>query len=311
MALIVNGQEIDEDVIEAEFAQIKAHYERTLQVACCERDPEFRVYAKRNITARLLLNQAAKAEVEALSEAEIDEAFAELVEEHGGEDRMYYQLGVLNRDPEVVRQGLAEQRRVERLLDSICELPASGDEELREFYESHQDLYLTDEMVRAAHISKTLSGSHSREAVYRQMREIRQRLRRPGVDFMEVAREENQHPEQDVDLGFFKRGEFMEEFEAITFSMDLGEISPVFTTQLGLHICTVLERKEAEPRPFEEVRDTVAEHLIAEARQRQMEAYVEKLKASAKIEDTGWDPEEEEYLKREAEEKAAGEGGGR
>jgi hypothetical protein len=46
MALIINGEHIDEEIIEAEFRQIKGHYERTLQVACCERDPEFRGMAK-------------------------------------------------------------------------------------------------------------------------------------------------------------------------------------------------------------------------------------------------------------------------
>lgn len=49
MPLIINGEEIDEDIVDAEFRQVKAHYERTLQVACCERDPEFRGYAKDNI----------------------------------------------------------------------------------------------------------------------------------------------------------------------------------------------------------------------------------------------------------------------
>ena len=46
MALNINGEHIDDEIIEAEFRQIKGHFERTLQVACCERDPEFRGMAK-------------------------------------------------------------------------------------------------------------------------------------------------------------------------------------------------------------------------------------------------------------------------
>ena len=42
MALIINGEEIDDEVIEGEFRNVKGHYERLLQVACCERDQEFR-----------------------------------------------------------------------------------------------------------------------------------------------------------------------------------------------------------------------------------------------------------------------------
>ena len=51
MALIINGEQIDEEIIESEFRQIKGHFERTLQVACCERDPEFRGKAKDNIAS--------------------------------------------------------------------------------------------------------------------------------------------------------------------------------------------------------------------------------------------------------------------
>ena len=45
MSLRINGEEIDDELIEAEFRQVKGHYERTLQVSCCERDPEFLGYA--------------------------------------------------------------------------------------------------------------------------------------------------------------------------------------------------------------------------------------------------------------------------
>ena len=86
MAFIINGETIDEEIIEAEFRQIKGHYERTLQVACCERDPEFQGYAKDNITARVLLNQEALKRVPEVSDEEIDARLAQLIEEAVGEE---------------------------------------------------------------------------------------------------------------------------------------------------------------------------------------------------------------------------------
>ena len=66
------------------------------------------------------------------------------------------------------------------------------------------------------------------------------------------AEEHRADEQQQINLGWFKRGEFMEEFETIAFSMGEGEISPVFTTQLGFHVCTVTGRNPSVARPFDE-----------------------------------------------------------
>ena len=60
MPLVVNGQTIDDAVIEQEFSTIKAHYETLGSISCCERDDEFRGYARDNITFRALLTQEAQ-----------------------------------------------------------------------------------------------------------------------------------------------------------------------------------------------------------------------------------------------------------
>ena len=85
MALIINGEEIDDEVVESEFRNVKGHYERTLQVACCERDPEFRGYAKDNIISRVLLNQEAHRRVPTVTEEEITERLNRLIEQAGGD----------------------------------------------------------------------------------------------------------------------------------------------------------------------------------------------------------------------------------
>jgi parvulin-like peptidyl-prolyl isomerase len=70
----------------------------------------------------------------------------------------------------------------------------------------------------------------------------------------------------------------MEEFETIAFSMGEKEISPVFNTQLGFHICTVLGRKVSEPMPFEMVKDSVRQRMIEEFKDTKFNEFVEQLK---------------------------------
>ncbi len=292
--LTINGEEVPDEVIEAEFSQIKAHYERKLQVACCERDPEFRRYAKDNIAARVLVSQEALKDAAEISDEEAEAALEKLVKDYGGEDRFFMSTGLkLPKDKDVALSNVAASLRVDRYLaDAYKPEPEPSEEELRASYEENIGDFLTDEEIRVSHITKSLAGASSRIDVYNRLRSVRGILRGGERPFEEVAKEENDNGQQEIDLGFFKRGEFMEEFEALAFSMDEGEISPVFSTHLGLHIITVTGRKEAFPKPFEEVRETVRELMIAESREAKFKTLVEKLKARAVIEDD--DPDDGE-----------------
>lgn len=291
MPLIINGEEIDEDIIEAEFRQVKGHYERTLQVACCERDPEFRGYAKDNIISRALLNQEALKRFPEVADEEVTERLQKLIEDAGGETRFYMNIGLASKDEAAVRPNVANGVRLDKTLQDIYQPePDYSDEELRAWYDAHQELFMTEEHIHAAHITKGLQGAQSRDAVFKELRQVRAELLN-GAEFLTVADRERGADQQQIDLGWFKRGEFMEEFEVIAFSMNIGEISPVFTTQLGLHLCTVLGRRAPEPRPFEEAREEIRQRMLEQYRDQRFNTFLEDLRAKADIVNT--DPEHE------------------
>ncbi len=291
MALIINGEEIDDEVIESEFRNVKGHYERQLQVACCERDPEFRGYAKDNILSRVLLNQEAKRRVPQVDEEAITARLARLIDEAGGETEFYMRIGMPYKDEAVVRENVANGVRLDQMLSEIYGPdPDPSEDEMRAFYVNHLRDYMSEETIHAAHITKSLQGATSRKDVFETMRGIRQELL-AGEDFMKLAEQHRLDQQQMIDLGWFKRGEFMEEFETIAFSMREGEISPVFTTQLGFHVCTLLGRRPPEPIAFEQVKNAVRQRMIEEAKDIQFTAFIEQLKATADIQDT--DPPEE------------------
>jgi parvulin-like peptidyl-prolyl isomerase len=201
------------------------------------------------------------------------------------------QIGMPHKDEAVVRQNVAGGVRLDKMLGEIYGTePEPTDAELRAYYEKNLAAYMTEEMIHAAHITKSLQGAKSRQEVFEAMRSIRQELR-AGADFMKLAEEHRADEQQMIDLGWFKRGEFMEEFETIAFSMGEKEISPVFNTQLGFHICTVLGRKVSEPMPFEMVKDSVRQRMIEEFKDTKFNEFVEQLKAGAEIKDT--DPADE------------------
>ncbi len=290
MALLLNGEPVDEEIIEAEFNQVKGHYERLLMVSCCERDAEFRATAKDNVLSRLLLNQEAAKRFPEVDEAEVTARLEKLIEQAGGETQFYMNLGMPAKDEALVRRNVAGGVRLDKLLAEVYGAdPECAEAELREYYDGHLDQFMSEEMIRAAHITKSLQGAVSRTAVYQEMRDLRERLL-DGEDFMTLAEQHRSSDQQQIDLGWFKRGEFMEEFETIAFSLRTGEISPVFVTQLGFHLCTVLERRPAEALPFPVVREAVRERLLEARKDAQFNAFIEGLKAAAVIEDT--DPPE-------------------
>lgn len=291
MALNINGEHIDDEIIEAEFRHIKGHFERSLQVACCERDPEFRGMAKDNLISRALLGQESRRRFPEVDDTDVTARLTKLIDEAGGETQFYQNIGMPVKDEALIRDNVAGGVRLDKTLSSIyAPEPTPTDAELKAYYEANQEHYLTEEQIQASHITKNLQGAKTRLEVYQIMRDLRTQLL-AGADFAKLAEEHRADEQQQVDLGWFKRGEFMEEFENIAFSMNEGEISPVFNTQLGFHICTVTGRKPPVPRPFDEVKDDVKTRLLEEHRDKKFNAFLEELKTAANIEDT--DPEDE------------------
>ncbi|MDB5297382.1 MAG: prsA1 [Phycisphaerales bacterium] len=285
MPLIINGQRVEDALLDNEFSQIKAYHESLGNTSCCERDPEFRATARDNIAARVLLAQAAARDVEPTPDAEVDAAVAKLVDEYGGRDWFFMRTGATEEQMPLVRRDVDVDLRVKRMLDRLADADDTATEaDLRAHYEQHLSAFLTDEQVRASHILKNPKGEGAK-AAYDELRAVRRQLK-AGADFVAMAEQHSERGEgTSIDLGLFKRGELAPEFEAVAFSLDVGEISPIFTTQYGMHVITVTEHKPAEPKPFEEVRDEVITHRRALRRDAATRALVERLRRDAVVEE--------------------------
>ena len=185
-----------------------------------------------------------------------------------------------DKDPARARMEYRVRKLVERL---VAGDPEPGDGELRDYYEKHIERFKTAEEVRASHILKASRGEKRHES-YEELRGLRKRLQ-AGEAIEPLARAHSDKGDEHIDLGFFKRGELAEEFEIVAFSLDVGEVSPVFATPFGYHLIQLTDRKPATPRPFEEVREAVREQLLAERKQEKTRELVKQLEARATVED--------------------------
>lgn len=286
-SLSINGEVIPAGLLQEEFEAIKANYERMGSMSCCERDPEFRGYARENVIARVLLNQEAERRFPEVSPEALQASLARLAAEHGGVEAFCERIGVSGPTDPLLQQDLLTGVRMDKLILGI-----SGTEEGREpaeadlqaFYDSTLDAYLTPERIRATHLFKQVEKVEERDTIYDQLRQWR-REARAGADFLTIASQHTDKEDKLVDLGWFARGEFSEEFDLILFSLEEGEMSPVFASHWGFHLAQVTGREAPRHLPFAEVFDQVKEQFLTSRRQVCTEQLVQELKEKATIMD--------------------------
>lgn len=181
----------------------------------------------------------------------------------------------LDRDAEVVqRLRRAEEETLQQALLLREVQPLLSEEALRARFAREAASRPAEEEVRARHI--LVSTEQEARAALAE-------VSRPGADFAEVARRRSSGPgsREGGDLGFFKRGDMIPEFEQAAFALQPGQISadPV-RTQFGWHVIRVEERRAVPPPSFDESREQLRQQAFEEG----VNAAVERIRAAANVE---------------------------
>lgn len=284
MAFIINGVRVGDEEIEEEFESLKEHYQRLGEVVCCDRDTELRQYARDNVIHRTLLEQESRKRFGDVEDATVEARFEALKADHGGEQSFYDNTGFGRGDLKVILAKIKSSLVVDRLIEAEVQLPEkASEEELEAYYREHLDHYMTQEEVRVSQIFIEPRSHEAAREAYFALREVRREIL-AGKDFEEAAREHGSHEERDIDLGFMKQGQTMPEIEAIVFSMETGEVSPIVATHFGFHLFKVTERREPAPIPRSEI-PGFEENYLAERRAEGIADLIDRLKSASTIEE--------------------------
>jgi len=108
-----------------------------------------------------------------------------------------------------------------------------------------------------------------------------------GRDFAEVAREHSIDGSAQAggDLGWFGEGVMIPEFEQAVMALEPGEVSDPVQTQFGWHVVKLIDQRDAQVPPLEEVREDLAGEIQREAAR----ALVEELRAETEVENLATD----------------------
>jgi parvulin-like peptidyl-prolyl isomerase len=126
-----------------------------------------------------------------------------------------------------------------------------------------------------------------------EFRAVREQLM-DGADFEALAKEHSDRGSDLVDLGYFRRGDLPEEVELVAFTMRAGEISPVFSSSVGVHVLKLTEVKASAPRPFDQARADVRQAVLEQRKRDRAQELVTRLRGTAVIEAVEADVGQEE-----------------
>ncbi len=163
---------------------------------------------------------------------------------------------------EEAKKGLLQRYAVGKLFDTIH----IEEEELKAYYDAHQEDYKQEAKVSAKHILVS-----EREEAEKIAAEIA-----AGKPFEDAAREYSSCPSKarGGDLGAFGRGQMVKEFEDAAFSMEKNTVSAPVKTQFGYHLIKLEDILEAKPADFASVKEKLRKTLFQE---KQKQVYAQRL----------------------------------
>lgn len=124
------------------------------------------------------------------------------------------------------------------------------DAEVEEDYNANIDVFSIPESVRASHI--LVETEEEVQAVLDALEE--------GQSFADLAMRYSIDTGSAVrggDLGYFYRGDMVQEFEDVAFALEVGETSGAVKTDYGYHVIALTDRIPRKVDPLEEVREDV------------------------------------------------------
>ena len=279
MPWYVNGELVDDAQVRDEAQMMRPQYQQTVtDMDPIEAEMQLREWARENVIERILLRQTALADPEPVPPEIIEQGLEAARTEAGG----LVGCGTRNSDPEI-RQQVETEYRIQRLIGRIqASVKRPSDKELSAYYKKNRDQFRTPELCWAKHVVKNVDDGHDEETARKAIEEAYAELQN-GAAIEEIADKHSDCAGNGGDLGWFPRGEMVEEFEEIVFNLPVGGMSGIFRSVFGFHVAKVYGRKPEGVRPLQDVREDIVQALLQEKHQKALEDWLDALRAKADI----------------------------
>lgn len=213
---------------------------------------------------KLIANDMKKNNIE-VSDKEADDAFMKSVENFGGKDQFDKMLDDYNMSVDKFKETIKKDLMYQKHKEWFAKENPVTDEEIKEYYEDNKDQFAKR---NAAHILVEDEATAN---------EVKEKLDN-GEDFAELAKEyskDTANAANGGELGSFKKGQMVKEFEDAVASLEEGEISDPIKTQFGYHIIKLNSIEDSVEDNKEEIEQILTDKKYAD--------YIKKLNEESNV----------------------------
>jgi parvulin-like peptidyl-prolyl isomerase len=284
MAIVVNGERIEDRDIQQEVQRLRPSYERAFtEMEAAQREAQLSEWSKENVIERVLLRQEAKTSGKTIPAAEIEAAFARLKEQYEKPEDLYKEFDVDSDDK--IKDMIELQMKVEhKIRDIYAAAPEPSESEIRDYYEQNKEQFQSGEQVRVAHIVKYVNWQTDETTAMETVTRAHEEIER-GVPFEAVVEKYTDCGDSGGNLGYVTRGQMVEEFEDVIFNLSPGQVSSVFRSRFGFHIAKVYDRKPPVIPELRDIKKQIAEAVRDQKREQALGEHLDQLRSKAVVQE--------------------------
>jgi len=221
-----------------------------------------------------IIKQESEKQTIQVSEADIDTELATLKASFDSEDAFNQALETNGMTLNDLRENILTNIQVIRLLEA--EKPIT-EEEIKLYFDTNKDSLGVAEEVKASHILV---------ATEELANEVKTKIA-AGEDFADLAKQystDESTKELGGNLDFFAKGDMVQEFEDVAFTLKVGQVSDPVKTDYGYHIIKIEDKTEAKVATLEESTAKIKEALLEQKLETEFDPWLQERLAEYTIE---------------------------
>jgi parvulin-like peptidyl-prolyl isomerase len=240
--------------------------------------------AKDRLIDQALMAQESRRRKYEVDSVDLQKRIKQWLKQNGGKKAFEKIKNPMIRNHDDLKRELSDQMRFNQLLEEESQCEQISEAEALQYYQDRPELFRTEELLAASHFLKMGKTEEEFDQALEAVKSIRQRLEK-GEDFTELVRSESDDKGNDGNLGTFGKGRMVPEFEQAAYALKPGELSQPVKTQFGWHLIQLHDRIAPKVTPFEDIKEKVIEYLTERKKDKVFEAFLDRLKAEATIEE--------------------------
>jgi len=286
---VVNGVAISQQEFDNSVTMISRYMQSMGRQQNEKQMEQIRETVLNSLIQQELIYQQSRKDGFTVNEKDVTERLEQEKAKFENEEQFNTALQAQNMTPDYYRNKLMKMMSVRAYIDEkFVKTTEITDMEAKVYYSQNEDSFHSPASVRASHILIQVKESDSEEEkgkARKQIEDIKVRIDK-GEKFSALAKEYSACPskEKGGDLGYFTRGQMVKSFEEAAFAMEKGAVSDIVETPFGLHLITVVDKKEEKTAEFTEVKEKIKQSLAKGKINEKITSFVEQLMKDAKIE---------------------------